>query len=233
MMWQTASDETRTRFHVADLIRAGSSVALFYNWSSPDFWTAVQNGFQGHPAFGLGQAVHHNSVIEVMSKRLPPRSRNDFALFLYKHGLSNNPQMSDFALIGYTGGRLPADGFSFEIDFSIELAPYEFHMEVAGFRYYEGMKWEMDALLNQPIQFVREPTNPHDTNAVQIFVGQTKIGYVPRSYAPWLGTITNYLRTMGVVSRIEGSPVHPHVYVYLSIARETNQTSLQRQRALF
>ena len=52
---------------------------------------------------------------------------------------------------------------------------------VAGFRYYQGktvINW-----LNpgDRLTLKAEPGNPHDSFAVEIFHGRTKLGYVPRS----------------------------------------------------
>ena len=52
--------------------------------------------------------------------------------------------------------------------------------DLAGFSYYDGVivfnKLEIGSLL----RLVAEPGNPHDANAVEVYYGDTKLGYVPR-----------------------------------------------------
>lgn len=52
---------------------------------------------------------------------------------------------------------------------------------VAGFFYYQGEKvWEkLD--LDQPLLLLREPGNPHDERAVEVYWQQDKLGYIPRT----------------------------------------------------
>jgi hypothetical protein len=227
MIWQSPYAGERTKFHVGDLIRAGSQVALYYNRNSADWIGAVQNGFNGYPAaFPVTSVVHHDNVLEIIRRRLPPRNRSDFGAFLYKNGLSNNPMISDLALIGYSGARLPGDGFSFEIDYSIEEMPFEFLFEVSGFRYYSGMNIPVEAVLDRQVLFQPEPSNAHDPNAIMIKIGDALIGYVPRSHAPWINAWLQFARLGAWVAKIEGPPSRPLVYVYLAVARQLTHQSI-------
>ena len=53
----------------------------------------------------------------------------------------------------------------------------DFH--IAGFAYYEG--WDVYSELNvgTKVELRCEPYNPHDPDAVAIYYGDAKIGYVP------------------------------------------------------
>lgn len=55
------------------------------------------------------------------------------------------------------------------------------HSPLAGFRHYGGdALW--DAMrVGDALALVREPDNPHDTNAVRIEWNGRKVGYVPRA----------------------------------------------------
>ncbi len=53
--------------------------------------------------------------------------------------------------------------------------------DVAGFQYYEGEKVKRRMNEGSVLRLVREPKNPYDYDAVQIFWGREKIGYIPRS----------------------------------------------------
>ena len=52
---------------------------------------------------------------------------------------------------------------------------------VAGFQYYEGAEVLPTLQTGERLRLVPEPENPHDRFAVEIFRGDNKLGYVPRS----------------------------------------------------
>jgi hypothetical protein len=234
-VWQSSSPEIRTRFIVGDIVRCGVGAVLSYHQFSPDFLYAVQAGFQGHPAFDYRIPVHHYNVLEIFMKRLPPRNRSDFPYFLQKHGLQSNRFISDFALLGYTGCKLPGDGFSVEIDFEFENPPYEFLMEIAGFQYHYGMQLERDHLMAMPMTFEREPTNTHDGNAIKIMAGQILIGYVPRPFCNFISNWIDRGTIIALVDRIDGQISKPTVKLMVSIYGANNVALLpdNRRRAQF
>jgi len=51
---------------------------------------------------------------------------------------------------------------------------------VAGFRYYEGEHIWSRLSHGDPLQLVREPDNAYDAQAVEIYYGTEKLGYVPQ-----------------------------------------------------
>ncbi len=52
---------------------------------------------------------------------------------------------------------------------------------IAGFTYYDGLEVIDQLTLGTVIQLVSEPENPYDPNAIAVYFGQTKLGYVPRA----------------------------------------------------
>ncbi len=52
---------------------------------------------------------------------------------------------------------------------------------VAGFQYYEGERVWDRMKVGDPLELRREPDNPYDDMAVEIYWKGEKIGYVPRS----------------------------------------------------
>lgn len=52
---------------------------------------------------------------------------------------------------------------------------------VAGFQHYDGPDAESFLEIGMPLQLNREPHNQYDKNAVEIWTGDAKLGYVPRS----------------------------------------------------
>ena len=51
---------------------------------------------------------------------------------------------------------------------------------IAGFTYYNGLDVIDELVLGTSVNLKSEPENPYDTNAVSIYYGDTKLGYVPR-----------------------------------------------------
>ncbi len=218
VIWQAVNSSVRTKFVVGELIRSDDKVSLTYFRLWPDFTQAQSLGFQGHPAFSINTPVHHHNVLEVLSRRLPPRHRADFATYLAKHRLQQVAHLSNFALLGYTGGHLPGDGFSFAIDFLHENLPHQFLMELAGFRYYAGMQVEISSIIGQYVHFQAEDNNPHDPFAVQIFLHGMLIGYVPRYYSLTFRYWLENFNVLGAIERIDGTLTKPQVHCMMHIS---------------
>lgn len=51
---------------------------------------------------------------------------------------------------------------------------------VAGAAFYHAERVWRQLLTGMPVTLRRERTNPHDTNAIEVLFGETKLGYVPR-----------------------------------------------------
>jgi hypothetical protein len=52
---------------------------------------------------------------------------------------------------------------------------------IAGFQHYDGPDAVSLLEIGMPLQLNREPHNSYDKNAVEIWTGDAKLGYVPRS----------------------------------------------------
>ncbi|MDP3642358.1 MAG: HIRAN domain-containing protein [Bacteroidota bacterium] len=51
---------------------------------------------------------------------------------------------------------------------------------IAGFQYYQGVELEQMLKENDPLMLKRKAQNPHDCNAIEVFSGSSKLGYLPR-----------------------------------------------------
>ncbi|HEY3371681.1 MAG TPA: HIRAN domain-containing protein [Prolixibacteraceae bacterium] len=56
------------------------------------------------------------------------------------------------------------------------ITPY-----IAGFQYYQGLELEQRLKENETLSLKREPQNRHDYNAIEVFRGDHKLGYIPRA----------------------------------------------------
>jgi hypothetical protein len=195
LYWQARESKKRSRYRVGQLVMKGGQVVLQYD-HGPEMAEAKQMGFEGYPAFPLKQVEHSHQVMEAFKRRLPPRSRGDFSRYLELRAIQADAEISDFALLGYSGAKLPNDGFELVHPFDDPPEAFEVLLEVAGFRH----EAELDASeLNKgdPVQFVPEPENPVDTQAIRMESAGRKLGYVPRGHldtACWTGALPSTAR---------------------------------------
>ena len=52
---------------------------------------------------------------------------------------------------------------------------------IAGFTYYDGLDVINELMLGTPVAIKSEPDNPFDHEAVAIYYGEKKLGYVPQA----------------------------------------------------
>lgn len=221
LTWQPsdeqASTRTRTRRVVGEVRIETDGQAVFrYLKDSPDFEEAKKAGFQGVPAFDDKQNEIRHGVIESLMRRLPPRKREDFAEYLAQHRLPAPFNYSDMALLGYTGARLPSDGFALVPEFPADTVPCDFLMEVAGLRHVYHKDIE-NIHVGDDVTFEVDAENPVDADALAVVHQGHRIGYVNRAIK---NTFHNWLQTHHVaasVERLNGKPERPLVYIRVSV----------------
>lgn len=219
LTWQPPDENApvRTRRIVGEVFKAPDEQIVFrYLKDSPDFEAAKTAGFKGFPAFPLEQAEIRQGVIESLMRRLPPRKREDFADYLAQHRLPNPFNYSDLALLGYTGARLPSDGFGLVAVFPPDAVPCDFLLEVAGFRHvYSG---SLDAIqVGDPVTFEVDAENPVDQDALAVVHQGHQIGYVNRAFRlPMSGWLRSH-RVSASVERRNGKPERPLIYVRVCV----------------
>lgn len=221
LAWQAPEGKDRTRYIVAELERTGvsdDSVVLRYLIHTTDFDKAKKLGFDGHPAFKKLLIEHSVGVVDALMRRLPPRTRGDFSKYLDLLRLPATIKISDFALLGYSGARLPSDGFSIIHPFQGNIQECEFLMEVAGFRYISNLSVD-DIIVGTEVFFKPEPDNPFDPRAIMVMIDRRKIGYVNRglldSFHQWI----KETRLHAWVERTNGSAKRPLVYLFVKVSK--------------
>ncbi len=214
--WQGPEGGDRSRRIVGEFVRTNHDVELRYLTQSEDFKKAVQIGFLGYPAFPKFERIYKEGVIETFMLRLPPRERPDFDKYLESLRISPSARISDFALLGYSGARLPSDWFSIVHPFDEVESPCELVTEVAGFRYYDGVNMELGVGTNVSIR--PEPDNPFDPLAIMVLANDRKIGYVGRgllnTFHRWLNTESEIT---AVIEKINGRPDRPSIMLYIAV----------------
>lgn len=219
LYWQARESKNRSRYRVGQLVMKGGQVMLQYD-QGLEVAEAKKMGFEGYPAFPLRQAGHNHQVMEAFKRRLPPRSRGDFSRFLNLRAIPADAEISDFALLGYSGAKLPNDGFELVHPFDDPPETFEILIEVAGFRQEaERDATELDE--GDPVQFVPEPHNSVDNVAIRMENAGRKLGYVPRGYLDMLHRMLDEGASLGgEIFRINGSPERPLVHVLTRITRD-------------
>jgi len=191
LSWQTPGE--RLRMFVAELIRNDDDADLVYLKESEDFSKAQSLGFNGYPGFDFEINIHKNILTSFM-KRLPPRSRGDFGRFL--DALRIRPEakdeISDFALLGYSGAKLPDDDFTVIHPFENASVPFELMLPVEGYQYYQD----------------------------ELSLTELSTDYVCRgltaSFHKW---IQSGLTMSAFIERINGTRQYPKVYLYVSVKK--------------
>jgi hypothetical protein len=218
LSWQTSQPgKNRTRMFVAELVRKGDDADLVYLFDSKEFRKAQSLGFKEYPGFSSKQQIHEK-VLFAFIKRLPPRSRGDFGKYLDSLRIQNEAVISGFALVGYSGAKLPDDDFEVINTFENAIPPFEFLMNIQGYRYYAQQLPFDNITLEQEATFQAEPENEIDPRAIKIIVGGACAGYICRglteSFHKW------FEKGYKIEARIErknGTVERPEIYLYVSI----------------
>jgi len=218
LSWQTSQPgKNRGRMIVAEIIRNGEDADLVYLLDSADFKKAQSFGFDEYPGFKT-EHEKYDRILSAFMKRLPPRQRGDFVKYLGALRIRPDAQISDFALLGYSGARLPDDDFTVIHTFENAVPPFEFLLHIQGYHYYmeqlpfASIKPEQKAILQS------EPENPADPKAIRIIINGIRAGYVCRglteSFHKWFAS--DYTIT-GSTERINGTEDQPEIHLYVSV----------------
>lgn len=179
LTWKPHTTSSGVKLAVAELVHVHGNVIFRYMRECDDYKQALAAGFIGYPAFNIDVEIHNFGVMDAFVRRLPPRRRADFNTYLEQFGLKPDMPASDFSLLGYTGAKLPSDPFELFMDLSLATAPLDLLLEIAGFRHTQP---DVDSqnIIGLPLTFWTEPENEYDKNAIAVYQGDFKIGFVSR-----------------------------------------------------
>lgn len=220
MTWQPQEDEAapRTRRVIGVVLRRSNDTFGFrYLTDTEDYREAVSCGFKGFPAFKQQDAEINQGVVEALTKRLPPRKREDFGEYLTLHRLPSPFPASDFALLGYTRARLPSDGFELTPVFSPDKVPCELIIELAGTRYVLGSDVS-DLRIGDSVEFRLDPENTVDSDAILAYHRGRPLGYVNRALRDVFHQWMERWAISAVIERLNGKPDRPLVFVRVQVS---------------
>lgn len=213
MTWQ--DKQTRTRYTVAEILRAGSQVTLKYLADSPELQKAFDAGFEPYPAFQNMKILHTHGVLDALMRRLPPRTRADFPQYLEALRIKPGTELSDFALLGYSGAKLPSDNFAIINPFENINSEFEFLLEAAGYRHLSSP----ETIINDQATFKVEFDYARNEEVIKIFTRDKHIGYVTKALIPSVKTWIGLNRIKGAwVEKKNGNPEQPVTFLYVQIS---------------
>jgi hypothetical protein len=219
LTWQPVDESapTRTRRVVGEVCHVENEEVLFrYLRDSPEFHEAKLAGFEDFPAFPLKMVEIRQGVVEALMRRLPPRKREDFGEYLTQHGLPTPFQHSDFALLGYTGAKLPSDGFALVPEVPPDEVPCDYLTEVAGLRHVFNGDISLISV-GEPVFFIADKDNAIDPDALAIVCKGDKIGYVNRALKDTVRYWLDRHQINASIYRLNGKPERPLAYVKICV----------------
>lgn len=215
LVWQSSNEQHRKRYVVAEIHRSDDDkYTLMYLVNSKDFIEAQKYGFEYYPAFKEIYKIHDN-VLDAFMRRLPPKTRGDYSKYLEGLRLKPDVELTDFAMLGYSGAKLLSDEFSIIHPFNDVEGPCELLIEVAGYR-HRIEKIKASPTLNSHAAFERSYFGEEDS--IEIIVNGDYIGCVTRALIP---TFQNWLDDNRIkdafVEKTNGTATKPTLYLFVQI----------------
>jgi hypothetical protein len=208
----------RYRRVVGELYRQPDGDAhLRYLTHTADFGKAIEQSFTGHPAFDIEQERHTHGVMQAFMRRLPPPSRDDYSAYLEGFCIGPGACLSDFTLLGYTGARLPSDGFGLVHPFDGVEGPCEFLTDVAGVRYFLKADEAQRLPLDAEVTLQTMPENPRDPNAVGVLYQGRQFGHIKRGLTETFRGWLRQDRVHATIERLNGNPRRPMVFLFVRV----------------
>lgn len=176
LSWRIGKGSSRIMVGVIE--KRSSGVIFKYIKEGVD--KASQYGFRGYPGLSLDQMVHEKNVIELFSKRIINFERTDTKWLLDFWEVDESLKGDVLYMLAMTQGKMQTDSFEFLASF-IPDSGLSFVTDVAAITYYG---FDLNEIREgERLSFVKEPNNPKDNKAVQVYCGENKlIGYVKKGH---------------------------------------------------
>jgi hypothetical protein len=172
-------------------------------------------GFVGYPAFPFEAGRWFDTdILKTFLRRLPPISRGDFNQYQDYFSIRPGSSLSGPVLLALTEARLPSDGFSIVDPLDPEAAECDSVFEIAGYR-YEGAGRDLE--VGDDLTLKPDPSNAHDPNAVAVYSGSDRVGFVNRIQAPAVGRWLSSRSVTCQVLRKNGRADAPRAYALISV----------------
>ena len=218
LCWQAPNESGGIRHVIAQLCHVKDKYIFQYLADTNDFKLAQALGFTMYPAFRVSGEPYESGVLEAFTGRISPRTRNDFKEYLQSFRIHEGVSISDFALLGYSGAKLPSDGFSIINPLENFCVPSEFLIELVGIRDSAGIDLKI-MKVGDAVEFMGEPNNQHDQQTIcAVFQGK-KVGYInkcqSRAVHKWVNE--KNINILANIERMNGTKDSPTIYIFVQL----------------
>lgn len=223
VVWQ--DEVSRTYYNIGTLSHYNDSYEFTYTSidSGPHkLGDAMKRGYMIHPAFpDVYKTYYSKKLFPAFDRRIPSSDRADFEDILADLDLEEDA--SKMEILQATRGRLASDSYSFEQPLRREQdGKLHSSFFIHGMRHQKlPDEWPSWVTKNSLLKLIREPMNPHDSNAVGIYTMNDKIlGYIPNFYSQAIASLIKHgaSPTVRIIHLNEKS--HPHWWVKISFESE-------------
>lgn len=170
--WRKGTGDSR---RLIGVIKKNASEGVRFNYIESTALEAVKDGFTPFADFPDIQKTYSDNVLEIFGKRLVKADRTDIQKHYGFWEIDAKYADDKYYLLAYTQGILSTDNFEFLADF-LPKKGLNFITEITGLSIRK--KLPDTVMVNDELEWIREPNNPYDSNAIQVFKNKELIGYV-------------------------------------------------------
>lgn len=173
MAWRAGRNHRRI---IVGVIKANaSSICLSYIKEGVE--EARKYGFVCFPDFPDTDKVYKTNVMRVLSQRLNNSDRTDIGEYYAFWNIKERNRNDSLGMLALTGGILPTDNFEFLPDF-YGVKGLAIVSDLSGLS--ENPLDNGDVAEGDILSWKTEPDNPYDKEAVAVYKGFRKIGYIKK-----------------------------------------------------
>jgi hypothetical protein len=177
LIWRSGSGKSR---HVVGVIKHNYNDGIRFHYIKENLDSAIKEGFHPYTEFPELDREYSNNVLEIFGQRVMKFDRDDISKLLDFWQIDYSKKENKLYLLAKTQGLIPNDNFEFLADYN-PTKNARFTTDLAGLT---ALKLPANTVLqNETLEFRCEPSNQYDANAVAIFKGDIKIGYIKRIHS--------------------------------------------------
>lgn len=177
LSWRKGTGQRR---YIVGIVQRNITQGVRFSYVKDEVEKAKADGFSAYTEFPDVDKVYTDRVLEVFGQRIMKAERSDISDF-YRFWEVNPKFKEDmFYLLAQTQGLNPADNFEFLAEYN-PTKDLRFLTDLAAL---SSLKLQSGRL--QPgdvLSYKLEPSNEFDKYAVQVFKGQTLVGYIKKKHS--------------------------------------------------
>ncbi|ARU61718.1 hypothetical protein CBW65_12305 [Tumebacillus avium] len=221
LMW--SNPETKENCTIGVLTRNDHGYSFRYIQN--EVKRAFSFGFTLLSGFPLLEKMYFsNKLFPVFERRIPSKGRRDYKEVIQTFSLSLFDDL-DWEYLRVTKGELATDRFYFIEPIRLEDRYFKIDFKIAAWKFVDE---QVRLHPGQELNFVLEPGNLYDTQAIQVFTNESHprmVGYVPKPYnGPIYSWMNKQCEIKAVVRMVlEKQNYCPVLLVAGSLPQDTDQ----------